>query len=409
MRPAYERLTAHRRQHRRGITLLEVMISIGIVAISIFGLLALLPVAGQQAERGLVNDRAAAAGRNAVAEFHAREMARLEVQGGNVYASHWCNGGSSALFPLFQNLSYCIDPMYVTRRVAQGNFNPPYNGFPDVSGVNQMQRVNLRAGEWPPRQVVVPDFNFDPSASKPVGYFVPNNFHYVPASVPNNIAAVNAMRQLQADYIFTAHDDLVFNRNEGQPGSAAVPLPIQQMASQGVRQTDGAFNWMATLVPKSPQDRSEYILSIVVFHDRPINQVPHMSHDRVVQINDGSGSAPNTNFYSQGVGGGDVRITPRTGRPITDVEVRRGQWVLLTPSTKVSYFRWYRVIEADYQTDAGGGRPITLQGEDWPMAPGWVVPALRQGFSFPYVIIPPNVVAVFSRSVRFEETTAWYE
>jgi hypothetical protein len=304
--------------------------------------------------------------------------------------------------------------MYVTRRVSQGNFNAPYNGFPDVSGVNQMQRVNLRAGEWPPRQVVVPDFQFDPSASTAAGYFAPNSFHYVPASVPNS---VGPMGKLQADYIFTAPDDLVFEKNEGQPGSAAAPLPIQQMAKDKpgaagtpiARQTDGAFNWMATLVPKSPQDRSEYILSIVVYHNRPINVTPNPSHDRVVQINDGSGSAPNTNFYSQGVGGGDVRITRRSMmQPLSDLDVRRGQWVLLTPSTNVSYFRWYRVIEADYELDSNDGRLITLQGEDWPMSPPWAGGGAA-GFAFPYVIIPPNVVAVFSRSVRFEETTAWYE
>lgn len=382
------------------------MISIGIVSISIFGLLALLPVAGQQAERGLINDRAAVAGRNAVAEFHAREMARLEVEqlpggGTNVIAAHWCNGGSAGKFTLTPGLSYCIDPMYVTRRVDEGSFGAPNTGFPDVAGVNQMQRVNLRSSEWPYRQLTVPNFTPHFPAVAPWGHFEPNGSYNVPGTVPvvpNAGGLPLAMTQPMADYIFTAPDDIVFDKNEDQatPGNPAAPLlPIQQMSSEGVRQTEAAFNWMATLVPEPQQDSTSYLLSIVVFHDRPLAA----GQERVAQI-------ASADFFSQGLGGGDVRITPRPGQPLSDVMVRRGQWVLLAPTTNVSYFRWYRVIEADYESD-GVGLHVTLDGEDWPLAPPWTgAPA---GFAAPFVIIPPNVVAVFQRTLRFQETTAWFE
>ena len=51
------------RPARAGISLLEVMFSIGVVMIGLLGIAALLPVAGMQARKGAVADAAARLGR----------------------------------------------------------------------------------------------------------------------------------------------------------------------------------------------------------------------------------------------------------------------------------------------------------------------------------------------------------
>ena len=60
---------------RSGISLLEVMFSIGVVMIGLVGIAALLPVAGMQAKKGAVADAAARLGADAVRDFHVRGMA----------------------------------------------------------------------------------------------------------------------------------------------------------------------------------------------------------------------------------------------------------------------------------------------------------------------------------------------
>ena len=60
------------KSQRRGITILEVLISIGILAVGLASVLALLPAGGSQARKAMVEDRRTALGENALADFQAR-------------------------------------------------------------------------------------------------------------------------------------------------------------------------------------------------------------------------------------------------------------------------------------------------------------------------------------------------
>jgi hypothetical protein len=59
-------------QRRRGISLLEVLISIGILSIGLASVLALLPAGGSQARKAMIEDRRGALGAGAIADCHAR-------------------------------------------------------------------------------------------------------------------------------------------------------------------------------------------------------------------------------------------------------------------------------------------------------------------------------------------------
>jgi len=63
--------TANQSQ-RRGITILEVLISIGILAVGLASVLALLPAGGSQARKAMVEDRRTTLGDNALADFQTR-------------------------------------------------------------------------------------------------------------------------------------------------------------------------------------------------------------------------------------------------------------------------------------------------------------------------------------------------
>ena len=61
-----------RTPRRRGISLLEVLISIGILSIGLASVLALLPAGGSQARKAMIEDRRGALGDAAIADCHAR-------------------------------------------------------------------------------------------------------------------------------------------------------------------------------------------------------------------------------------------------------------------------------------------------------------------------------------------------
>ncbi|HTN74191.1 MAG TPA: prepilin-type N-terminal cleavage/methylation domain-containing protein, partial [Pirellulaceae bacterium] len=59
---------------RRGITLLEVLISIGVTAIGILGVMSLIPLAGSQARKGQIAERSIVIGLAGVGEMQTRGM-----------------------------------------------------------------------------------------------------------------------------------------------------------------------------------------------------------------------------------------------------------------------------------------------------------------------------------------------
>ena len=76
--------TANQSQ-RRGITILEVLISIGILAVGLASVLALLPAGGSQARKAMVEDRRTTLGENALADFQARGFLNPMNWSGSAY------------------------------------------------------------------------------------------------------------------------------------------------------------------------------------------------------------------------------------------------------------------------------------------------------------------------------------
>ncbi len=391
---------------RRGVTLVEVMFAIGIVAIGMLGVLLVVPLAGMRTTRGMIADRADRVGRNAIREFEIRSMGqsnmwtRLRPSTGTYvqYPAQNPPPGNAAI----RSRSFCIDPLFLATHyeiAAAESTNPPsqiefFPYYPITNDATEMQtrmqRISLR--------------------DEPGG---------------------TGMSLAQALEVFMAKDDLVFDL---LPDPAAPPIQVfDPDANQ--RQFNGAYTWMATLTPMQDiridggtlaQNTDQYLLSIVVFHQRDLSMtmqhdVPSISgpdNERLVNIPRVTSSAQ-PGFSGAGYGGGEVcletieRITPgdSTARHyVEDLTLRTGDWLMLSakvpsPGYDIHFFRWYRVLAADAIEGTGPfTRNVSLQGSDWDR----IVLAMQQNSDIiTQATLMNNVVAVYEKTVRLENSSLW--
>ncbi len=363
---------------RRGVSLLEVTFSIGVVVIGLVGIAALLPLGGALARKGAIADSAAQLGANAVREFSARGMAipsnwRWYNTAGASYQAVTMGDGITPR----PGTSFCLDPFY-------------------ISAATSPAELALRA-------------------QFPLNITYDNSLIAMPRlTLRSTFAAGGVLDATAAQRLFVGADDLIFDlptdRTLGpvQNFSFLDAAPVNPLK----RNSQGHTSWMATIVPKldrlaslsgtvTPTD--EYTLSIIVFDRRPVDrELVGANEDdvseRVVSV---------ATFYSgiPAFSGGDVTLAARTGRGATDLELRSGDWVLFsgiktTLAGPVQVHQWYRVVNPGEDPAYNGTlwtRDVTVVGPDWDMAI----------FPRPQVTIVRGVVQVLERTIRLETSSIW--
>ena len=404
------RSSSFRGGRRRGVSILEVIFAILVVAIGLLAALTVFPVAAHIARKGRIADESAVAGRAGVHIFDAKGMRRPDMWVG--WSQYWetrATPPAPAPQPGFHSLTnisfptgtaFCIDPRFIAV-----NSGTPVNArdasvFPYVPttaiGQPRMFRVGLTNG--------------------------------VPSPLGGTL-----MTRWQADSIFIFGDDHTLTR----PADGSLPGfgTFTQVDSDNdgtpdlltSRSSSGHMSWLATLAPKhelySPGVVASelYMLSIVVFYDRPLvgfaidttTSEMYLRSERVVGVNfvDAGGTG-----YA---GGETLLIWPPVGtiNPPTQaafdtaremLKVRAGDWIMLAgtvtiPTTGVSVpiFKWYRVTEADHEpmyhtSDQHYEVAVSLAGQDWDTS-------LTNQQAF----IISGVVGVYEKTVRLEAGTGF--
>jgi len=365
----------YRKQHLAGITIIEVLFSVGIIVTGLLGVAGLIMIAGAQMTQGLEADAMSNAGLNAIAEFDTRKMRRPD----NLL---WPTSRTTFTSVLSNNLygpgnepspSFCIDPFFIAQQVVDGNANTyEFNLFPGrplAANLVQMRRVTLKNPAFPTQNL-------------PLSLF-------------------------QSREIFITKDDLSISK---PPSATELPQQtwITTPAGNYVKRLNAAeTSWMATLTPNrnlnmavnrlEPTD--QYLLSIVIFNNRFINYTDANA--------DPEKERPlNITFLNRGFGGGEVQLE-HTDR--TKLELKHGDWIMLSANSNIgSCFRWYHIsyIEdetPDDQIKADGKyyRFATLKGPDW-SRPEW-----HNGTYTTQVTFIPRVVGVFEKTIRMESTSLY--
>lgn len=332
-------------RQRLGISLLEVIISIGVASVGLLGVLALIPLGGAQARQGQVYERAANIGVAAMGEVRARDMTNPN----NLLAYDTVNSQYVLPFNILQRgslESFCLDP--------QG-FSTTNSAFPSL-GTARMYRVTMNNGSGAP---ISAEF---------------------------------------ADLIFRSHDDLSLNVSESD--RTLPPTQVWSRANdnstQTRRQSRANMSWMLTAFPNMGKgvDRTYdlWTISIAVFNNRVLDTA--LKSEFTANV---------TSMPGGGVTGGDIEIafdtSVYTADEIAEAKTPENSWLMLSGQVtandssgnprQVNVFQWYRVLASD--NASASERFVTLAGPDWPATASNI-----------QATIIPTTVAVFQKNMRLE-------
>ncbi len=366
----------------RGITLMEVLISMGVLAVGLMGVAALIPAGRHEIALGTRLEYASLVGRSAFRDMEIRGFLKPGTTGGT---SYWIDGSGN--------------PMW-----APAAGQPPFNyqtPFTYTVAANQVYDTNYTSGPYT-NQVSVA---IDPLAiySSAGGYgnrFPYNAQNYSPATAPTSprpltriapfdlTALTPANRRAVFDSLFRSSVDLITTADTTskdlpphqfwfKDATTPTPNPIR-------RGSDGNYSWLATITsdPTKPSLGGEVTVSVAVFYKRDLSRA-------------GAGE-----FIAQGVtyvAGSTAElqisnIISNTAPPQTIKGVRPGQWVLLAGTLGTdpyySQYRWVKVFSAGPLS--GGVQRLSVSGD-------WAAPASRTD-----VWIFDNVVAVYEKTMTLD-------
>ncbi len=349
---------SHLNQKRTGISLLEVLISIGVIALGIFGVATLIPVAQFKVAEGTALDRIAAFGPSAAAEFRIRNMGSPN----NWVVSPFANIKIAASTP---------------------------GESSDNSGVLSKGFVIDPLGVIQGRQLFFP--------SPPTGVQPSNALQQMPWLMPrlnltNTFTSNPLVNERLAQKIFYLGDDVDFDRPDEQEKQPRRQYFIDSSTGRPVSTVPGAqLSWFATLSPVATPGvtSDEFVLSIVICKGRtPESQfIEQTEHDVAVQP---------TNFPGEIVVANDPLVS----------ELKPGDWILVAksnaPNSATTWvYRWTQVIgTSDEDTDKlTGERTFSISNDDIIIRPN------ETGRIF----FVTGVESIFERTIRIQNTNAWDE
>lgn len=368
---------------RRGVSLIEALMAVGVILIGLVGIMSLLPLGGRFASDTVSLNRGSTLVANAYARLHSRGL--LRPAGWLQLADHAATATAAVGLPQdeWMSTSVCIDPLYLanpqnripesaggyyTRYVALGTNGYRRNRFPFYKEIhNPLMDPSERttaSNRWPamPRMVRV-------SGSRETG------------SSRSVWAGTEAMLTAQDndELVFQLTDDTTLEPALFAAGTAVGQRPDDQA------DIAGHYSWIATVNPLPGTKFAS--LAVVVYRNRQRGFLTRRNRDGVAQGPDGNAKAERLAWVISATGfdggaGGAVVIAAAAN---TSSDIRSGGWVMLSRNVSGSgpFFRWYRIratlgepVIAELEDPIHGTersvwqRKLLLDGSDWSFVAG---------------------------------------
>lgn len=398
---------------RSGVTLVEVLISMTILAIGLLGAAAMFPVGGYFMQKGEIADRSAAIAQAAFADLVAR--GDLNPENWQV----WHPDNTTGYIPMGQ---FARDWMVNNRNANDFQINMNQDaGFVyiiDPLGTASGIRNGVTASRMSKAPIdadsSVADVTTIPSVDEQSEDLWTNQFPGWPVKRLSSSATKvgNVPSEPIAQSIYSSSDDLAFSVDDQDvptrqrvvgPDTDGDGNPDSALA----RESRGDYSWMAMVAPTTSEAREALALdpsahyfdvSVIVFYKRPISNIE--TSERLTR----------GKVISRGTGGGEILIAKLQNDPGDPFEeLKTGQWVMVsgphptsTEARPLFFTQWYRVLAIDDQvrgdlTNSETQRLIGLRGPDWPWNAGGSV---RVGLF-------PGAVAVHTKTMRLETPGAY--
>jgi type II secretory pathway pseudopilin PulG len=350
-------------KQRRGISIIEVLVSMFILSVGLLGIASLLPIGQRQAALADQQDRLSSLGQNAIRSFRTR---------GYSNPAFWMVGSGSGPTGSYFSTPILIDPLMAAK---QSSGKVPHSGTQ-----------------------VIPRYSVKPTTT---------------STTMLNIAGAEAM--------FISRDDVLVEF--GNLPEDATKAKFEEASSSKIRRDfNGEYSWAAMLAPTypgvkplgndptntaydygKPYAEQSCQLSIIVFYRRNLSVLTDQDtvsgqaipRERAVSV---------VSFDGNGIGGGEVTIKTTGGS--YDTMLKIGEYVLLyqaptgSPGNtgyKPYRAQWYRVLGADAFV-AGDNRQVTLTGADWDTG---------NGYNTPQMLIFDGAVGVYNKTIRLEGPSMW--
>ena len=340
------------RSQRRGLSVIEVLTSIIVALIGVFGVLVMIPFSVKQTQSGLDQDAATSMARNALSSF---EAAGYKIVSGDDNELNWTDvAAGTPLTADPANPLYCIDPLGITEQ------DDMYGTFPFNSTVPlTMSTANLLR----------------------------------PDGMPFGIADARRLFRLTDDLVFEQSDDPTVDDSD-----LLGPVQLFNEGPSGLlnRQSNGAVSWCAVVQPilndADAEEIDSYKFNILVFKDRVTDSTAPESEMAAAEVIMPTAAASPLS---------DVTI----GVPLNE-NIRRNDWVMLINQaagadpvafrTQIAFARVSNLHAED--PDTPGYDPtdtesrLSLNGPDFDFSNGPTT----------YIVHLRDVVAVFARTIKLE-------
>lgn len=434
-----------RQSTRAALTILEVLVSIGLLTLGLLGVVVLLPIASQKINKGMALDDATALGRAGIADFEARgannfkrwiryvpnpagppPMANSGAMNG-LMGVHFNTTSPNASF-VNPNWSFCIDPMMYENDIVIDGSNRDISFFP----YNTIGTATVAT----------------PPVSTAFGRMVRVGMNWtaldwstLPGPASLNVGLASSMCE--------SKDDLLLNTPGQEPVEGLFSMnvidsdrPASQFdetmqswddatATRVKRNAQKRTSWFATMTPlpgaiagSGIDAPGYYTLSIAVVDRRDMT----IDSTRSTFLDSTSETAQSVEaertaglrFVGGGQGGGDVQLVsyaapePLGSDPNDEMantllakkslaQIREGNWILVSgpspASTSGHIYNWYRIGTIDAEPSRNPLNPneivrnATLRGPDWP---GTAYPSTGMAEA----IIVSNVINVIEKTIE---------
>jgi hypothetical protein len=395
---------------KNGITITEALASIAVASVGLFAVLAVIPFAARQAEKGLNLDLSVTVGKNAFHDFEIRGMGD---------PGHWLladgNSPSPNTSTSLAGQALVIDPLYITGNPIDPSL--PYS----ISNPSDLNTIGKFPVSSHPGSLAVPPspqisrLTLASNTMKDLADLDNDGDQTEVIPVPYDLSLSEA--------VFQGGNDLVFEEPIDKLNLPSQLFTLKDPARSKLdsnnwlrRQTTGKISWMVMLVPKE-QHPHLYRAYFILFKNRPLRssntirpdgvvvnkgEVVYQAQPLGVQISSAAGGGgpigglpPGSPQYGQG--GGEFRLTYSAGEFVDPAKpLRSGNWLLLTQQNR-KFYRWYQVIRVD-NTNAPNSS-VTLRGPDLDEQT-----VVEGGL---HAIILEGVVAVYEKTIRIESESIW--